>query len=340
MRMISEGHHPEKRIAEVVHMKSKRKRTGKKQTLPVRKGTFLRKTLIFGVVLVALFGASFCRVRGSQEFYLTVGDTMVIPSLAELWSDQEYSCTVGNPDVLMLDGSGRAVTALRSGVSDLYVHVTNPDMDLYYCFVVAEPAPVCEETPDRGWTTPGPQGSPEGTGNQSLTREDHKDRENEGEGAAATGQASGERGTGLTDTAQGSAENGARPTDAGKSSAENRADPADMGQPSAEGGVSPADAEQSSAVNVEGILDAEEPAGQFWENPAEGGIVFERIRTDAVRIISDGEVRPVFVSVGGREVRWKYESGVLYLKNIDPGAETVRGGALDTWGNMYYFSFK
>ena len=96
----------------------------------------LKKT---GVILILFVLCAACTVRADQQFVLTVGETMVIPCLIEVWSDQSVNCVISNPEVLMSDGSGRAVIALSEGVSDVYVHMTNPDTDIRYSFVV-EPA--------------------------------------------------------------------------------------------------------------------------------------------------------------------------------------------------------
>ena len=92
-----------------------------------------------GAFLLLLIMCASYPVQADQQFVLTVGDTMVIPCLLEIWSDQSVSCVISNPEVLMTDGSGRAVIALAEGTSDVYVHMTNPESDMRYTFVV-EPA--------------------------------------------------------------------------------------------------------------------------------------------------------------------------------------------------------
>ena len=104
-----------------------------------------------GAVLLLYIVCAACPVHADQQFVLTVGDTMVIPCLIEIWSDQSVSCVISNPEVLMSDGSGRAVIAISEGTSDVYVHMTNPDTDIRYTFVV-EPAQFRET--EEEWTLP------------------------------------------------------------------------------------------------------------------------------------------------------------------------------------------
>lgn len=94
------------------------------------------KMMKIAAVLLLLIMCATYSVRADQQFVLKVGDTMVIPCLLEIWSDQSVSCVISNPEVLMSDGSGRAVIALGEGTSDVYVHMTNPDSDIRYTFVV------------------------------------------------------------------------------------------------------------------------------------------------------------------------------------------------------------
>ena len=117
----------------------------------------LKKT---GVILILFVLCEACTVRADQQFVLTVGETMVIPCLIEVWSDQSVDCVISNPEVLMSDGSGRAVIALSEGVSDVYVHMTNPDTDIRYSFVV-EPAQHWDAA--EGWTQPDETGTDGGT---------------------------------------------------------------------------------------------------------------------------------------------------------------------------------
>ena len=117
----------------------------------------LKKT---GVILILFVLCAACTVRADQQFVLTVGETMVIPCLIEVWSDQSVNCVISNPEVLMSDGSGRAVIALSEGVSDVYVHMTNPDTDIRYSFVV-EPAQHWDAA--EGWTQPDETGTDGGT---------------------------------------------------------------------------------------------------------------------------------------------------------------------------------
>ena len=86
---------------------------------------------------------------------------MVIPCLLELWSDQSVDCVITNPEVLAQDGSGRAVIALSEGTSDVYVHMTNPDTDVRYTFVVV-PAQRWESS--EVWTQPEVHASADGGG--------------------------------------------------------------------------------------------------------------------------------------------------------------------------------
>ena len=121
----------------------------------------VEKLKIIGAALILMIVCAARPVRADQQYVLTVGETMVIPCLLEIWSDQSVSCVISNPDVLMSDGSGRAVIALSEGTSDVYVHMTNPDTDIRYTFVV-ESAGLWEEPEERNMpeeTTPGGGGS-------------------------------------------------------------------------------------------------------------------------------------------------------------------------------------
>ena len=71
------------------------------------------KMKIIGAFLLLLIMCASYPVQADQQFVLTVGDTMVIPCLLEIWSDQSVSCVISNPDVRMSDGSGR-VCSVRS----------------------------------------------------------------------------------------------------------------------------------------------------------------------------------------------------------------------------------
>ncbi len=115
------------------------------------RGVITEKMKKTAVVLILLIFCAALPVRADQQFILTVGETMVLPCLLEIWSDQSVSCVISNPEVLMSDGSGRAVIALSEGTSDVYVHMTNPDTDIRYTFVV-EPA-WRFETPEE-WALP------------------------------------------------------------------------------------------------------------------------------------------------------------------------------------------
>ena len=105
-----------------------------------------------GAVLILFILCAAYTVSADQQFVLTVGETMVIPCLLEVWSDQSVNCVISNPEVLMSDSSGRAVIALSEGVSDVYVHMTNPDTDIRYSFVVE---PVQHWDAAEGWTQTG-----------------------------------------------------------------------------------------------------------------------------------------------------------------------------------------
>ncbi len=114
-----------------------------------------------GALLVLLLICAACTVHADQQFVIAVGETMVIPCLLELWSDQSVDCVITNPEVLTQDGSGRAVIALSEGTSDVYVHMTNPDTDVRYTFVVV---PAQRWEPSEVWTQPEVHASADGGG--------------------------------------------------------------------------------------------------------------------------------------------------------------------------------
>lgn len=132
-------------------------------------------------------------VQADQQFVLTVGDTMVIPCLLEIWSDQSVSCVISNPEVLMTDGSGRAVIALAEGTSDVYVHMTNPDSDIRYTFVV-EPAQRWEASVE--WNLPEEPAADGGAGTGDGIRVGDGAEANEGDHVSGGAENGGRSGTG------------------------------------------------------------------------------------------------------------------------------------------------
>ena len=53
---------------------------------------------------------------------------------------------------------------------------------------------------------------------------------------------------------------------------------------------------------------------------------------------ADGEVVPLFVCAAGREVRWKYIGRILYIEASTSYSGPYRVSALDSRGNICYFS--
>lgn len=298
-----------------------------------RTGNILR-CLTFSLVFVLLLSYEAGSVSASGEYVLCAGDTMVIPCLMELWSDQSVECVIGNTDVLMLDGSGRAVIALRSGTSDVYVHITNPDMDVRYTFVVTEPAQIYE--PEIEWTEHVPENTPVPSRSESSPAEDvhsgtSSDASSKMEPSSAGPVPSESSSAGTANTEpyrpepepQGSAFSDSADTDSG----------AQMESGNGEGIIMPSES-----------TTAAEERKPFWENPAEGGIIFELLHDSPdmkgplMKISGDGEVKIIFVCTLGREISWKYQNSMLYVENLSADQGPVRVGVMDCHGNMYYFS--
>ena len=283
----------------------------------------LKKT---GVILILFVLCAACTVRADQQFVLTVGETMVIPCLIEVWSDQSVNCVISNPEVLMSDGSGRAVIALSEGVSDVYVHMTNPDTDVRYSFVV-EPAQHWDAA--EGWT------QPDETGTDGGTLESDEPRVND----ETPGISPGSR-TKAHMPEDGHADSGAEahmPED----------DYADLG----------VDTDMSKTVEKDALGTTE--SVPFWEERGSGGISFVVIEDDLpgrtakegdvidsggvkyrpiAYLNADGEVVPLFVCAAGHEVRWKYIGRILYIEASRSNTGPFRVSARDCRGNICYYS--
>jgi hypothetical protein len=283
----------------------------------------LKKT---GVILILFVLCAACTVRADQQFVLTVGETMVIPCLIEVWSDQSVNCVISNPEVLMSDGSGRAVIALSEGVSDVYVHMTNPDTDVRYSFVV-EPAQHWDAA--EGWT------QPDETGTDGGTLEIDEPRVND----ETPGISPGSR-TKAHMPEDGHADSGAEahmPED----------DYADLG----------VDTDMSKTVEKDALGTTE--SVPFWEERGSGGISFVVIEDDLpgrtakegdvidsggvkyrpiAYLNADGEVVPLFVCAAGHEVRWKYIGRILYIEASLSNTGPFRVSARDCRGNICYYS--
>lgn len=331
-------------------------------------GVIIKKMKKIGVVLILSVLCAAYPVRADQPFVLTVGETMVIPCLYELWSDQSVSFVITEPQVLMADESGRAVVALSEGTSDVYVHITNPETDVHYTFVV-EPAQLPEPSPEpdlpeetavgsgyggSGGTDTGGVASESGQVNEesrisggghiserSLVEDDiDVGHVTEGDGAYDGHESE------VIDMTE---------SDGGSTSVEET----DTSSVESAGSLSEQQAETNAPVE-----DVPRPRRMtetvpFWENLGSGGIQFEMIEDDVLGKIkiegenndnqkveyrpfaylkSDGEVVPLFVCAGGREVRWKYLGRVLYIETSSADTGTYRVGAYDSRGNMHYFS--
>ena len=308
-----------------------------------------------GAVLLLYIVCAACPVRADQQFVLTVGDTMVIPCLIEIWSDQSVSCVISNPEVLMSDGSGRAVIAISEGTSDVYVHMTNPDTDIRYTFVV-EPAQFRET--EEEWTLPEETtagGETEGSGGTPAGDEG---RPSAGEGAAAQGVAS----PGGSADLQTEAHMPEEERDDSKSDHNMPEEERDDSKPDhnmPEEGLDdsehdlhlPEEEERAAPQTAESI--------PFWEDRGGGGITFRLIedgffgKAEAVKgdsggrntkyrpfayLDSDGEVVPLFVCAEGREVRWKYVGRILYIEVSSAYTGPYRVCACNSMKNIYYFS--
>lgn len=328
-----------------------------------------------GVLLIILIMCAAYTVRADQQFVLTVGETMVIPCLLEVWSDQSVNCVISNPEVLMSDGSGRAVIALSAGVSDVYVHMTNPDTDIRYTFVV-EPAQHWEAA--EGWNLPDETAIDSGVlGSDEFRVNDENGSPGEADAAAGSRDdralvsgetgANGVRGAGdeATGISSGPETETHMPED---SSADSRTETYMSEDSSANPRMEAQNSEDSIAdsqteihipeTDDHGTSETVESV-PFWEDRGSGGISFEVIEDDfsgeaePERIIADshnvryrpfaylnadGEVVPLIVCAAGREVRWKYIGRILYIEASPSYTGPYRVSARDSRGNICYFS--
>ena len=311
----------------------------------------LKKT---GVILILFVLCAACTVRADQQFVLTVGETMVIPCLIEVWSDQSVNCVISNPEVLMSDGSGRAVIALSEGVSDVYVHMTNPDTDIRYSFVV-EPAQHWDAA--EGWT------QPDETGTDGGTLESDEPRVNDETPGISPGSRTkahmpedghADSGAEAHMPEDGHADSGAEAhvpeadhTDSGAEAHMPEDDYADLG----------VDTDMSKTVEKDALGTTE--SVPFWEERGSGGISFVVIEDDLpgrtakegdvvdsggvkyrpiAYLNADGEVVPLFVCAAGHEVRWKYIGRILYIEASRSNTGPFRVSARDCRGNICYYS--
>ena len=342
------------------------------------KDKIIEKLKKAGALLVLFLICAVCTVHADQQFVIAVGETMVIPCLLELWSDQSVDCVITNPEVLTQDGSGRAVIALSEGTSDVYVHMTNPDTDVRYTFVVV---PAQRWEPSEVWTQPEVHASADGGG--------------AGDGALGsdmTGQNAGHTAGEGTDTQGGEYRDGiADPRTESRLSEEVRTDSQEETRQSEDFSTdSQAEARQSEDFSTDSQAEtrlsedartnpqAETHADRqselrmpgndenvtsepvpFWEDRGSGGISFELIEDDIserenigkdndstpkakyrpfAHLKSDGEVVPLFVCASGREVRWKYADRILYIEASPTYNGPYRVSAYDSRENIYYFS--
>ena len=289
-----------------------------------------------GVLLIILIMCAAYTVRADQQFVLTVGETMVIPCLLEVWSDQSVNCVISNPEVLMSDGSGRAVIALSEGVSDVYVHMTNPDTDIRYSFVV-EPAQHWDAA--EGWTQPDEAAI---DGRVLDSGEPRVNNETGSPGEADTDAGAGSR----DDRAEAHMPEG----DHADSGAEAHMSENDYAESGAETDISETD-ENDTLGTTESV--------PFWEKRGSGGISFVVIEDDLpgktakeagvidtngakyrpiAYLNADGEVVPLFVCAAGHEIRWKYIGRILYVEDSPSCTGPYRVSARDCRGNICYFS--
>ena len=311
----------------------------------------LKKT---GVILILFVLCAACTVRADQQFVLTVGETMVIPCLIEVWSDQSVNCVISNPEVLMSDGSGRAVIALSEGVSDVYVHMTNPDTDIRYSFVV-EPAQHWDAA--EGWTQPDEAGIDGGALESDEPRvNDETPGISPGSRTKAHMPEDGHADSGAeahvpeADHADSGAEAHMPEDDHTDSGAEAHMpedDYADLG----------VDTDMSKTVEKDALGTTE--SVPFWEERGNGGISFVVIEDDLpgrtakegdvidsggvkyrpiAYLNADGEVVPLFVCAAGHEVRWKYIGRILYIEDSRSNTGPFRVSARDCRGNICYYS--
>jgi hypothetical protein len=296
---------------------------------------YSRKLKKIAAVLIFFIVCAVSPVSADQQFVLAVGDTMVIPCLLEIWSDQSVDCVISNPDVLMTDGSGRAVIAISEGISDVYVHMTNPDTDIRYTFIV-----VSAQRPE----APAEWAQPEAAAG-GVRPENGSETGDGTDAGAATGGVIPEHDAGTGDGAD---------TDALDGLTDTHEDPHMPDESIADTQEDPraSESEETDAGGTERTV-------PFWEERVDGGISFEVIgddspgNTDIKRdtadgasakyrpfayLKGDGEIVPLFVCVAGHEVRWKYIESVLYIEETPACKGPLRVGACDSRGNIYYFS--
>ena len=303
-----------------------------------------------GAVLILFILCASYTVSADQQFVLTVGETMVIPCLLEMWSDQSVNCVISNPEVLMSDGSGRAVIALSEGVSDVYVHMTNPDTDIRYTFVV-EPAQHWDAA--EGWTQPDEAAI---DGRVLDSGEPRVNNETGSPGEADTDAGAGSR----DDRAEAHMPEG----DHADSGAEAHIPEDDHADSGAEAHMSENDYAESGAETDISETDENDTLGTtesvpFWEKRGSGGISFVVIEDDLpgktakeagvidtngakyrpiAYLNADGEVVPLFVCAAGHEIRWKYIGRILYVEDSPSCTGPYRVSARDCRGNICYFS--
>jgi len=321
-----------------------------------------------GVILILFVLCAAYTVRADQQFVLTVGETMVIPCLLEVWTDQSVNCVISNPEVLMSDGSGRAVIALSEGVSDVYVHMTNPDTDIRYSFVV-EPAQHWDAA--EGWTQPDETGTDGGTlesdeprvndetpgispGSRTKAHMPEDGHADSGAEAHMPEDGHADSGAEAHMPEDDHADSGAEAhmpeddhTDSGAEAHMPEDDYADLG----------VDTDMSKTVEKDALGTTE--SVPFWEERGSGGISFVVVEDDLpgrtakegviidshgakyrpiAYLNADGEVVPLFVCAAGREVRWKYIGRILYVEASGPYTGPYRVSARDSMGNICYFS--
>ena len=314
-----------------------------------------------GAILIAFVMCAAYTVRADQQFVLTVGETMVIPCLLEVWSDQSVNCVISDPEVLMSDGSGRAVIALSAGVSDVYVHMTNPDTDIRYTFVV-EPAQHWEAA--EGWNLPDETAIDGGVlGSDEFRVNDENGSPGEADAAAGSRDdralVSGETGAngvrGAGDEATGISSGPRTETHMPEDSS---AGPGTEAQKS-EDNIADSQAEIHIPDTDDHGTGGTAESVPFWEERGSGGISFVVIEDDFAGktveegdiidyhgarykpfayLNADGEVVPLFVCAAGREVRWKYIGRILYIEASTSYSGPYRVSALDSRGNICYFS--
>ena len=310
---------------------------------------YSRKLKKIAAVLIFFIVCAVSPVSADQQFVLAVGDTMVIPCLLEIWSDQSVDCVISNPDVLMTDGSGRAVIAISEGISDVYVHMTNPDTDIRYTFIV-----VSAQRPE----APAEWAQPEAAAG-GVRPENGSETGDGTDAGAATGGVIPEHDAGTGDGADTDALDGLTDTQEDphmpdESIADTQEDPHMPDESIADTQEDPraSESEETDAGGTERTV-------PFWEERGDGGISFEVIgddspgNTDIKRdtadgasakyrpfayLKGDGEIVPLFVCVAGHEVRWKYIESVLYIEETPACKGPLRVGACDSRGNIYYFS--